>query len=186
MSNERITGYLGKATASGREIIDTNEPQVTITNAHQHIHNEESYLATYSALKGDSESIDALISVPISAHEEPHLIITFESALASTIEVWYPTTKTDVPGNRITAINRVLGSSNASPVLLCHTPGGSQAGTATITRYVGSPTTPAQVDIGGGANTRGELLIPKGGSLYLKFTSRSANNALTLIFDWYE
>jgi len=182
----RIIGYLGKATALGREVWGSDGPQVGITNAHNHIHKEESYVATYSVLADDTDAMEVRVEVPLTADERPHMIISFDAALAATLELWYPTTKTDEVANRVTAINRVLGSSNTSPLLICHTPGGSQAGDANILRYVGSPTSPGRADVGGGGNTRGELIIPKGGDILVAFTSRSDNNALTLLFDWYE
>lgn len=183
---QRIIGYLGKATADGREVLGVDEPQVVVDTAHQHIHNEVAYLATYSMLRDNTDAFEIRIEVPSSAKERPNMIISYDSALAATLELWYPTTKTDASGNRIANINRVLGSSQASPLLICHTPGGSQSGDASITRYVGSPTSPAHADVGGGGNTRGELIIPQGSDILIVFTSRSDNNAMTLLFDWYE
>lgn len=184
-SAQRLIGYLGKATEHGREVLNLSRPTVSITNEHQHTHDEKSFLASYSLLRDDTESMELRVEV---VDEEPHMVIHFDAALAATLEIWYPTTKTDVPGNRLVNINRWLGSSNASPILICHTPSGSQAGAATITRYVGS-TGSGFFGIGasgGSGNSRGELIIPKGDDLLVRFTSRSNGNALSIILDWYE
>jgi len=187
MSAPRIIGYLGEATAYGRVIYNTEAAQITIAKPHWEIHEQDSYIAAYSGLADTDDTIELRVESPTNpANKRAHAVITFESALASTVELWATTTKTHASGNAIVPINRWLGSSNASILTVCHTPAGSQAGAATILRYIGSTSVSGKGDTGGSADSRGELVLPPSNAILIKMTSRVDSNAMTIAVDWYE
>jgi len=157
----------------------------TISRTHQEAHEENAYLIVYSALKDDTEFMEVRLQTAINP-KRPHLEIHIESALASTVEFWKDTTKTHVGGNALTPLNREFESTNSSLVTACHTPGGSQAGAATILQYLGSTSAAGKGDVGGATGGRAEFILARGQSYLFKFTSRANANALTMVFDWYE
>ena len=115
-----------------------------------------------------------------------HMVIDVDAALAATVEMWYPTTKTHEAGNAITPMNRNHNSSNTSGLTICHTPGGAQAGTANLTQYVGASATGGRVAQGGGASSRHEFILDQNNDYLIRATSRADGNALSIILDWYE
>ena len=157
----------------------------TIDYAHYEIHEQNAYDLVYSALKADTQTMEVRVGVSTSA-KRPHMIVHVASALASTVEVWFNTTKTDVVGNRLTPLNRDQGSSNTSLLTFCHTPGGSQAGNANILQYIGSASAGGRTDVGGKSGGRNEWKLARGKAYLFKLTSRANGNALTFAFDWYE
>ena len=82
-----------------------------IDYSHKEIHDQNGYLAIYSALKDDTETIEVRIGTSNSP-KRAHLTIHILSGLASTAQLWKNTTKTDEVGNRVTAINRDFESTN--------------------------------------------------------------------------
>lgn len=156
-----------------------------IRRAHEEAHEGHAYLIVYSALKEDTEFFEVRLECAVNPRR-PHLTIHVESALASTIEFWKDTTKTHVGGNALTPLNREFESTETTLVTACHTPGGSQAGAATILEYLGSASAGGRADVGGATGSRAEFILARGGAYLFKFTSRANANALTIIFDWYE
>lgn len=156
-----------------------------IDQPHHEAHEGRAFLAVYSALKDDAGFIEMRFR-PNHATRRAHMTIIVVSALAATVQFWQATTKTHVVANNIDPMNRLFDSPHDSILSVCHTPAGSQAGAARLTEYIGSTTTPARVDVGGGSNTRGELILTPFQDYLITLTSRSDNNALTIILDWYE
>lgn len=186
MSN-RTVGYLGDdPTADGRPLIDVGNGRSVIDTPHRHIHTGNSYIAQHSALKADTELIEVRAAMP-NVKKEAHLVITVESALASTFELFLATTKTHAAGTAITPINRDRGSSNAAELVVCHTPGGAQAGSGNILRYIGAASGfPFFSSVGGNSSTRNEIIVPRNVATLVRLTSRANGNALDITFDWYE
>ena len=85
--------------------------------------------------------------------------IIIDVALASTAELWIGTTKTHESGNVITPVNRDFNSNNTSGLTICHTPGGSQAGTANLIQYIGASASGGRVAVGGSIGSRGEFIF---------------------------
>jgi len=156
-----------------------------ISQAHAEAHEQNAYLAVHSALKDTAGLIEVRIGTLNSA-KRAHMSVFFETALAATVQMWKDTTKTDEAGNRMGTPNRDFESSNTSGLTICHTPGGTDARTANITRYIGSATTAGKADVGGGGGNRGEFKLKRNAAYLFKITSRADSNALTLFFDWYE
>lgn len=157
----------------------------TVDYPHHEIHDGRGFLAVYSALKDTSGYIEVRIR-PNDATRRCHMIVHVESALAATAELWKATTKVHVVANAITPLNRDFTNPHDSILNICHTPAGSQAGAADLLEYLGSPTTPARADVGGSTSSRGEFILRPFEDYLIKLTSRSDNNALSIILDWYE
>jgi len=152
---------------------------------HSEAHGGRAFLAVYSALKDNTESMEVRFQAPDSLRL-PHLEIAIDVALAATIEFWKDTTKTDVANNRVGSLNRRFGSVNTAGMIVCHTPGGSQAGNAHLLKYAGAAASGGRVAVGGGAHSRGEFILNPNSAHLIKVTSRADGNALTVEFDWYE
>ena len=152
---------------------------------HHEIHAGSAYFAVYSALANNAGTIEVRIQTPDTA-KRAHMVISIEAGLAATAELWKPTTKTDVSGNRITPMNRDHDSVNTSGLTICHTPGGSQSGAANLLQYMGAATSNGRVNEGGGADGRHEFILSRNSSYLIKATSRADGNSLTIILDWYE
>ena len=157
----------------------------TITYPHSEAHGGRAYIAVHSALKDDTESYEVRFQAPDS-DRLPHLEIFIDCALAATVEFWKDTTKTDVANNRINSLNRKFNSVNTAGMFICHTPGGSQAGNAHLTKYTGASASGGRVAVGGSAASRGEFILSRNSAHLIKVTSRANGNALTVEFDWYE
>lgn len=157
----------------------------TIAYEHHEIHDGSAYFAVYSALANDTNAIEVRIETPDTT-KWAHMVIEIDAALAATAQMWFPTTKTDVVGNRITPMNRNHNSTNTSGLTICHTPGGSQAGTANLTQYMGAASVSGRVAEGGGASSRHEFVLDQANDYLITVTSRADGNALSIILDWYE
>jgi len=157
----------------------------TITYPHHEIHDGNSYFAVYSALANDTGVIEVRIQTA-NTTKWAHMTIDIDAALAATAQLWYPTTKTDEVGNRITPMNRDHNSSNTSGLTICHTPAGSQAGTANLTQYIGSATSKGKSTVGGDTGSRHEFILDQNNDYLIRLTSRADLNALSIILDWYE
>ena len=64
----------------------------TISQAHAEAHEQNAYLAVYSGLKDNAETIEVRIQTANSA-KRAHLSVFFESALAATVQLWKDTKK---------------------------------------------------------------------------------------------
>jgi hypothetical protein len=157
----------------------------TITYPHKEAHGGRAYLSIHSALAADTEAIEVRIQASNTTRLS-HMTIHIDSALAATTQLWKDTTKTDAVGNRLGALNRRFDSLNVTGMTNCHTPGGTQTGDATLTRYIGSTSVSGKADVGGGAGSRGEFILDQNSAHLIVLTSRVNNNALTIELDWYE
>jgi hypothetical protein len=166
-------------------IESTTNARKGISYPHAEAHGGRAYLSIYSALKDDTEFIEVRIQSANTARLS-HMTIHIEAALAATAQFWQDTTKTDVGGNRLAALNRRFDSLNVTGMLNCHTPGGANTGAADITRYIGSASASGRTDIGGGAGSRGEFILDQNSDHDILLTSRADNNALSIELDWYE
>ena len=173
------------ANGNALGIDEVTRAMIGIDYAHHEAHEGSAYFAIYSALKADAETIEMRIEAATST-KRAHVSISIDSALAATAEMWVPTTKTDASGNRITPYNRDEDSSNTSILTICHTPGGSQAGTANLIQYIGSASTGGRFVAAGATGTRGEFIFGSGSTRLIRVTSSSNNNALSIILSWYE
>jgi hypothetical protein len=156
-----------------------------ISYEHSEAHNQNAYLIVYSALKDDTESFEVRIGTADTA-KRAHMTIHLDAALAATAELWVDTTKTDASGNRLTALNRDFESTNTSVITACHTPGGSQTGTANLIQYIGAATASGRADVGGSGGSRSEFKLKRNTAYLFKMTSRANGNAMTIMFDWYD
>jgi hypothetical protein len=152
---------------------------------HHEIHGGSSYLVVYSALAGDTDVIEVRIQTPNSA-KWAHMVISIESALASTATLWTPTTKTHEGGNALTPMNRNHNSTNSSGLTICHTPGGAQAGAGNLVQYLGAATVSGRTETGGTTGSRHEFILKQNDDYLINMTSRADANAMTITLDWYE
>jgi len=114
------------------------------------------------------------------------MVITVDAAIAATAKLYQPTTKTHVVGNAIAPMNRNHNSANTSGLTLCHTPAGSESGTADLLQYIGAAATGGRVAVGGGTGSRGEFILAQNSTYLINVTSRADGNAVSIILDWYE
>ena len=177
-------GYQGTRNVALRVDANTHTLQV-IDYAHHEAHGGSAYFAVYSGLANDTDFIEVRIQTPDTT-KWAHMVITIDSALACTSELWTPTTKTDVSGNRITPLNRDNNSSNTTGLTICHTPAGTQTGDANLLQYIGAAAVSGRVNTGGGTGSRGEFILKQNSSYLIKVTSRADSNALSILLDWYE
>lgn len=153
---------------------------------HSEIHAGEGYFVVLSALADNTDAIEVRIQTPDTT-KWGHFIMIVDAALAARAELWASTTKTDVIGNRITPFNRNQNSENVSGMTLCHTPGGSQSGDAQLSQYIGAAASPGKASVGGEpAGGRSEFDLKQNTTYLIKATSRTDNNAISIILDWYE
>ena len=157
----------------------------TITYTHHEIHAGSAYYAIYSALKDTAGLISIRIATP-NTTKWAHMVFDIEASLAATAQMWFPTTKTHEAGNAIVPMNRNHNSTNTSGLTICHTPGGTQTGTAQLTKYFGATATGGRVAGGGGASSRHEFILKQNSSYYILLTSRADGNAMSITIDWYE
>ena len=177
--------YAWNGTREREITIDpTTRAVTTISYPHAETHSENGYLAVHSELADNAGFIEVRVGTPDSP-KRAHMQIFFQSALAATVQLWPNTTKTDVVLNRMASPNRDFESSNVTNLTICHTPGGTQAGDAVITRYIGSASTSGRADVGGAGGNRGEFKLARASAYLFKVTSRADSNALTLFFDYY-
>jgi len=166
--------------------LDTRTDALNITDyGHHEIHAGSAYFAVRSELGDTSDDVEVRIATPDTT-KWAHMVITIDCALACTAELWNPTTMTHVVGNVITPMNRDHNSSNTSGLTVCHTPGGSQAGTANLLQYIGAATTNGRIVNGGGTGNRTEFILDQNSSYLIRVTSRADSNAMSIILDWYE
>ena len=108
------------------------------------------------------------------------------TALASTVEFWKNTTKTDTSGNRLTPLNRNFNSGNTSIMTVCHTPGGVEGAAVTLGPiYIGSTTAAGRAEVGGSAAGRSEFMLNPA-AILIRATSRANANGMTITCNWYE
>ncbi len=156
---------------------------IVVDYPHHELHAGSAYFVIYSALANDTDVIEIRFQTP-NTTKWAHMLIDIEAALAATAEIWEGTTKTHEAGNVLAALNR--NSANTSGLTICHTPGGAQAGAATIMEYVGSATVSGRVAAGGHSGGRNEVILDQNNDYLIRVTSRADANALTIVLDWYE
>jgi hypothetical protein len=166
-------------------IDSTTNARITTTYPHHEAHGGRAYLAVYGALADNTDAIEVRFQSANSTRLS-HMTMHISSALAATVAFWKDTTKTDVGGNRLAAMNRRFDSSNVTGMLNCHTPGGTNTGGADLTMYIGSTSVSGKTDIGGSAGSRGEFILGQNSAHDILLTSRVDNNALTIELDYYE
>jgi len=169
----------------GPKIDKTTHAVETISVPHYEIHNESAYYAVRSGLGDDTDTVEVRIQTPDSL-KRAHMTITIDAALAATAALWKATTMTHEAGNLIIPMNRDHDSSKTSGLIICHTPGGSQAGDPNITRYIGSATVSGKADVGGSGGSRGEFKLSRNVAYLIRITSRADANATSILLDWYE
>ena len=84
------------------------------------------------------------------------------------------------------ALNRNFNSDSTSGLTICHTPGGAQAGAATLVEYFGASASGGRVAVGGAAESREEFILKQNTAYLIQATSRADGNALSIIMSWYE
>jgi len=185
--HQKVSVHFPDGTGVDRyALIDTvTHGQVTTDYAHHEIHEGDSYFIVYSALKDNAGTLEILIATPNTA-KWAHMVMAVDFAIAGTAQLWTPTTKTDASGNRLTGFNRNQNSTNTSGLTICHTPGGAQAGTASLSQYIGATATGGRVAVGGSGAGRAEFVLKQNSSYYILATSRADGNAVSIILDWYE
>ena len=176
---------MARVSLSGLHTDSVTNQLITIDYAHHEAHAGSAYFAVYSALANDTDLIEVRIQTP-DTKKWAHMTIGIDGALASYAQMWVPTTKTHVAGNVITPFNRNNNSSNTSGLTICHTPAGSQAGTAALYQYLGAASTSGKAAVGGVTGSRGEFILLQNSSYLIRMTSRADNNALSIVLDWYE
>ena len=174
-----------RTTIDGLHTDSATNSVMTIEYPHHEIHSGSAYFAVYSALADDTELIEVRILTP-DTKKWAHMVIGIDGALASYAQMWVPTTKTHVSGNAITPFNRNNNSSNTSGLTICHTPAGSQTGTADLAQYLGAATQSGKASAGGVTGSRGEFILAQNTAYLIRITSRADSNALSIILDWYE
>lgn len=157
---------------------------IRISYPHHQIHNGNHYFIAYSALADKDDLIELRVGVPSSVY--PHMIIEVIGEEAALVEMFINTTKTHVSGNAITPFNRNQNSSNTSSLIICYTPGGSQAGSGDLLQYIGAADGAGTSTTGGSASSREEFILKQGTNYLIRNTSRANNNSLTILLDWYE
>jgi len=157
----------------------------TIDYEHHETHDGNAYFAVRSGTVDTGGTVEVRIQTPDTT-KWAHMVIAIDAAIAATAEMFKPTTKTDVVGNRITPMNRNHNSANTSGLTICHTPAGAESGTAVLTQYLGAAATGGRVAVGGGAGSRGEFILDQNSSYLIRVTSRADGNSLSIILDWYE
>ncbi len=167
----------------------------TIEGPHDKIHDGDGWVFVASALADDAGVLEVRIEVPALLPDIPgkspnpsrraHVPVQVQTALASTVEIWKNTTKTDEAQNRVTPINNDFSIDGPGMLTICHTPGGAQAGAASLgPEYIGTTTQAAKTEVGGGTGGRFEFLLA--GATLIRVTSRADNNAMTIKSSYYE
>ena len=174
-----------KVTFDGLHTDEGTSALTAIDYAHHETHEGNSYFAVYSALTNDTATIEVRIQTP-DTKMWAHMQITIDVALAGTAQLWKNTTLTHVGGNAITPMNRNHNSTKTSGLTICHTPGDTQTVASNLTRYIGSASTSGRSDVGGTGGNRGEFILAQNTAYLIRVSSRAANNALTIVLDWYE
>lgn len=187
MSYFKNTMYIeGSSGESVAPKLDSSTSAIsTVDYAHHEIHGGSAFLVVYSALANDTALIEVRFATPDTT-KWAHMTIIVESAIASTIQLWEGTTKTHNASNAIVPLNRNRNSSTASGLTVCHTPTGTESGTAALTEYVGAASVSGRVTAGGSANSRAEFVLKQNTAYLIRATSRADGNALAIILDWYE
>ena len=174
---------------------DVTDAVKTVDWAHDKIHDQEGWVFVYSELADDTDVMEVRIEVPALQPNIPkkspnpsrraHVPIQIQTALASTVELWKNTTKTDNAQNRVTPINCDFSINDPGMLTICHTPGGAQAGLPSLgPEYIGSTTISGRTEVGGGTGGRFEFLLF--GSVLIRVTSRADANAMTVKSSYYE
>lgn len=170
---------------SGPRIDTITHVLTTIDSPHHEIHDGSAYYVVRSELGDTDDTVEIRIQTPDTT-KWAHMTITIDVALAATAALWKSTTMTHEVGNVIVPMNRNHNSTNPSGLILCHTPGGSQAGDPNITRYIGSASVSGRADVGGSGGSRGEFILDQNIAYLIRVTSRASANAMSIILDWYE
>jgi len=169
----------------GPRIDQVTHALTTIDYAHHEIHGGSAYYAVRSELGDTDATAEVRIQTP-NTTKWAHMTITIDVALAATAALWKATTMTHEAGNLMTPINRNHNSSKSSGLVICHTPGGSQAGDPALTRYIGSASVSGKADVGGSGGSRGEFMLAQNTAYLIRVTSRADANAMSIVLDWYE
>ena len=186
MSHLKRTMTMDNGTKDVVPRVDASTNAITtISYTHHEIHGGSAYYVLHSALADAAGTISIRIATP-NTTKWAHMVFDLEASLAATAQMWYPTTKTHVGDNAIVPMNRNHNSTNTSGLTICHTPGGTQAGTAQLTKYIGATASGGRVAGGGGASTRHEFILKQNSSYYILLTSRADGNAMSITIDWYE
>lgn len=171
---------------SNTNIDHESDSNIWIDFQHHEIHEGDSYLAAYSALKNSAETIELFFRTANST-KIVHAEIDAIAALGATVEIWEGTSKTDATANRITGFNKSRNSTKTSTLTISHTPGGAQAGAATFGPiYFGGANAGGVGSTGGAASTRAEIMLKVDTAYLVRVTSRANSNALTVYLDYYE
>ena len=174
-----------KVTFSGLHTDRSTGYLVAIDPYAHYAHEGDAFFWVHSSLADDTDTIEVRIQTP-DTPVWAHISIGIDGALASTAEMWSPTTMTHVAANLITPFNRNNNSTSTSGLTICHTPGGSQAGNPSLYQYLGAATTSGKGDVGGGTGSRGEFIFAQNSSYLIRMTSRADANALSIILSWSE
>ena len=174
---------------------DSSDAAKNIPNDHAKIHAQEGWVFVHSELADDTDVMEVRIEVPDLLPDIPkkspnpsrraHVPIQIQTALAARVDLWKNTTKTDELQNRVTPINCDLSIDDPGMLIICHTPGGAQAGAASLgPEYIGSTSVSGRTEVGGGTGGRFEFLLA--GAVLIRVTSRADNNAMTIKSSYYE
>lgn len=169
-------------TSNVDQLTDVN---IIVDYPHHEIHAGSSYFVMYSALADNAGVIEVRLQTGYSA-KQTHLTIHMDAALAATATMFINTTKTHAAGNAIVPLNRNFSSSNTSINTVCHTPAGTETGTARLLQYIGSANSGGVSSEGGSTSNRGEFVLANNTAYLFRLTSRANANAMTIILDWYE
>jgi len=176
---------MARITFDGLHTDKATNQLMVVDYEHHETHSGSGYFAVYSNTADDTDTVEVRIGTPDTT-TWAHMVISINSALAATAELFKPTTKTHVAGNAITPMNRNHNSSNTSGLTICHTPAGTESGSAALTQYIGASSVSGRVETGGGTGSRGEFILEQNQSYLIRVTSRADSNSMSIILDWYE
>jgi hypothetical protein len=116
-----------------------------------------------------------------------HLTLEASAATAGLIELYENPTESEpvVAGTAFTAYNRDRNSSSTASLVIKYDPTFTSAGTRIWHSRIGVSGNPS-VRSGGTSSSRDEFILKQNEDYVIKFTSDADNNALWIIFNWYE
>jgi hypothetical protein len=160
---------------------------ISIDEEHHLVHSGKKFIAFHSQLRENAEIVEIWLKAPDSK-KLSHMAFGIETALAATVELWLNTTKTYVHANRLVGRNQNLNLPIDTFMNMCHTPAGSQAGSANLGPfYIGSASVAGKSVIGGSSpGTRHEWLLERGVPMLIRITSRANANAVTFEGSYYK
>jgi hypothetical protein len=130
----------------------------------------------------DTNVLEVLLVTP-AAPALIHMEYAFNASQKTEFAFYESSTKTHVPGNAITPLNRNRNSAYTTNTTWCHTPGGSGDGNLFSHNVVGANTN--KVKYGGEAGA--EQIILKAATSYLmRVTSHADDNDINYLFFWDE